>query len=773
MGRSRKKKSPPRGCRQQPVIPEFPVGVAAFRQMMERAMNELAGGLPPDGSPRARAQDLVYDAMETEGPQQVHLAKKALKIDPDCADALVLLAENAGTLPAAVDLYRQGVRAAERSLGGNFLEKYAGYFWATLETRPYMRARAGLADCLWRLGRREEAVEHYQEMLNLNPGDNQGIRYRLINHLLELDRTSEAEALLERYADDGAAEWFYSSALLAFRRSGDSQDSRRLLARARRANKHVPALLLGQRQMPQFLPEYIQPGHADEAVSYVSAALPVWRSVPGAITWVRTHGGVKVKPTAPPKKEPPASEETRAKRLPQNADEVWQLGIAASEGSAESGDKQSPAGWIALLLDRTSEMSVTMDMFPDRPRPEESWNLVLKGMRSPEEGDPRRPGTIHVRDEALHHSLEPRLARIGVACQLVADLDMADFFLHQMQSRMGAGAPAIDGEKAAGELAQLPQEADVWQVDVRRMPIWTHENGRHERPWLVLVVGVEADLVLSTRLQSQPWSTEAVWQVLAGAMLSPAAGLPHRPRRVVFRSAPLLAALKPRLEALGIAAAMADCLEHWEQVFQSLICGPFADELRHAMFAGDGVTREQVGDVFAAAAEFYRQSPWRRTPSDVVLRLDCPEWLAQPWYAAIIGQNGVAIGLALYFDLKYLKFILAGQEPTETAMRQIDGLSVMFEEQYELAAAEVNAAEEEAWPVATPEAWPLVIRVLPKMNTRPPSGAELAVLEASLRAVAEFVTRHGPFPAPAEGQVVSVSTAAGRRDVRLEWVKSK
>jgi tetratricopeptide repeat protein len=44
---------------------------------------------------------------------------------------------------------------------------------------PYMRARLGLAHSLWTAGRRDEAVQHLQDMLRLNPGDNQGVRYTL------------------------------------------------------------------------------------------------------------------------------------------------------------------------------------------------------------------------------------------------------------------------------------------------------------------------------------------------------------------------------------------------------------------------------------------------------------------------------------------------------------------------------------------------------------------------------------------------------------------
>ena len=134
-----------------------------------------------------------------------------------------MLAEYAETLPDALELYEQGVAAGERALGPEEFEEYEGHFWGFLETRPYMRARAGLADSLWAAGRHREAAEHCREMLRLNPNDNQGIRYRLASMLLDLERHDELNELLKSYEEDGAAEWAYTRALLAFRREGDSE----------------------------------------------------------------------------------------------------------------------------------------------------------------------------------------------------------------------------------------------------------------------------------------------------------------------------------------------------------------------------------------------------------------------------------------------------------------------------------------------------------------------------------------------------------------------
>jgi hypothetical protein len=113
-------------------------------------------------TPLKKAQDIIYDAWEAGDPKRrIALARKALEISPDCADAYVILVEDtASSLSESLDLYRQGVEAGERALGKDAFKDDVGHFWGILETRPYMRARAGLAGCLWGAGNHEEAIEH-------------------------------------------------------------------------------------------------------------------------------------------------------------------------------------------------------------------------------------------------------------------------------------------------------------------------------------------------------------------------------------------------------------------------------------------------------------------------------------------------------------------------------------------------------------------------------------------------------------------------------------
>jgi tetratricopeptide (TPR) repeat protein len=251
------------------------------------SLDQFGGRTQAD--PLDAAQEIIYDAWEAaDSRKRVALAKRAIKLSPLCADAYSLLAqETARNLDGTIDYYRQGVAAGEKALGKARFRDDVGHFWGLIETRPYMRARQGLAQALWDKGLRDDAVAHYRDMLRLNPNDNQGIRYLLLDCLLILGRDNEAARLVKRYKEDGSAAWSWSRALLAFRRSGECPESHSALSHAMDDNKHVAALLLGDKKMPRQLPAYIGLGDQNEAIAYVHGAAEAWAGTPNALAWVR------------------------------------------------------------------------------------------------------------------------------------------------------------------------------------------------------------------------------------------------------------------------------------------------------------------------------------------------------------------------------------------------------------------------------------------------------------------------------------------------------
>jgi tetratricopeptide (TPR) repeat protein len=150
-----------------------------------------------------------------------------------------------------------------------------------------MRARAGLAQALWTSGNRDEAIAHYREMLRLNPGDNQGLRYVLAAALLEIGDDEALQELLKAYDQDGSPYWTYTKALLAFRAAGATEQARTLLAEAVRSNAHVPAFLSGGKELPKVAPDYITLGGEDEAAEYARDCGEAWRRTAAALDWLR------------------------------------------------------------------------------------------------------------------------------------------------------------------------------------------------------------------------------------------------------------------------------------------------------------------------------------------------------------------------------------------------------------------------------------------------------------------------------------------------------
>ena len=234
------------------------------------------------------AQDFIYDAWErTSARSRIALAYKALRLSPLCADGYNVLAAETTSPKQACDLYSKGIQAGRMALGPEGFKQHAGNFWRVLETRPYMRSMAGLAETYKSLGEPGMATALYQEMLTLNPNDNQGARYLLAALLLGCGDDKALKTLLTAYRTDGSPHWLYTKALVAFRASG--ANDRRAIALARTAlmgNRHVPRILSNASQLEFRADGYVTVGQSSEASYYVVEFGGSWHGTPGAVDWL-------------------------------------------------------------------------------------------------------------------------------------------------------------------------------------------------------------------------------------------------------------------------------------------------------------------------------------------------------------------------------------------------------------------------------------------------------------------------------------------------------
>jgi tetratricopeptide (TPR) repeat protein len=281
----------------------------SVHEINEFLRDEIPDGRVPKFEPSndlERAEYLMFEAFDSHGRRRVKLAREALRISADCADAYVLLAERALDADRRFELYRQGMEAGERALGPEVFRNDVGHFWRIHETRPYMRARFGYGESLEAAERWGDAVEIYRDLLRLDSDDSQGARFPLAVCLLRAKRDEEAQRFLAEHDEESHALLEYARALVEFRLHGDSPEARRRLRRAVRGNATAPKYILGNDELPE-IPDSPSRGSDGEAVLCAFALGIAWRETEGSLAWLKARRGDQ-------RRDPRAGKPTRGKK---------------------------------------------------------------------------------------------------------------------------------------------------------------------------------------------------------------------------------------------------------------------------------------------------------------------------------------------------------------------------------------------------------------------------------------------------------------------------
>ena len=214
---------------------------------------------------------------------------------PDHLDALHHLAvvlSKRDLADQALDLWEQAVRIGRKAFPQDFKPGKDCLEWGWLENRPFLRCLHGLALARYKEGQIEEALRLFQELLSLNPNDNQGVRAMSQEALFGLGRLEDALKLAEQYPNDAMPETLYGRALALFKLGRQ----REATAALKEAVKYLPLvrkeLLETKHHLPRTArPDMVTCGGADEAYYYWERWGRFWGKDPEALEWLKPLNG--------------------------------------------------------------------------------------------------------------------------------------------------------------------------------------------------------------------------------------------------------------------------------------------------------------------------------------------------------------------------------------------------------------------------------------------------------------------------------------------------
>lgn len=580
----------------------------------------------------------------------------------------------------------------------------------------------------WVSGEYNRASDVFRELAGQERGDPWFSRYWLASCLFHLGSYDELDELLEQ-RDDHSGIWRFAQALEAFRRHGDTDDSQRLLVEGNRLEPGFQRYLLQDRLVDASREVLFDAGDVERALGCARLFLPAWRGVPGAATWARRVLKVPPADGDAPRRFPQAELLALPLRV-----ETWQVGLVPHGN--ESHRDAAPLKLLGVAnVDGQEIRAMTVI---DRPLNETiAWNHLLQAFLSPIDGERARPSTLIVCRHDFHNAWKPLLAKIGVDCLHQRDPQPVGQLLEAMGHAIEAHAlPPLD----CSDIRELQQSDAVWQADFIRSPAWVmNEKDGAYRPWTVLVLDKSRSIPLTiTHTPGDP-TPEMLLEFLVRTMSRPGGESAQRPRMVEVSDSDCYDYLLSRLAAAGIDCRLVDemseftdfCLNLAKRVDESEKC---------ALADGCGVTRAHMESFYEAAAYYFRCAPWRLVPGEVPIEIRCSEPAMGTRYAIVLGRTGVQLGLCVYDDWEITQAILCGY----AAPDENRALAVCYDEAQIMSAVDLQLIDRLGWPIATPEAWPAVMRLEPDHMPRSATAKELVFLDACLRAIPDFIKAKVP-----------------------------
>lgn len=236
-------------------------------------------------------EDLTAKEYENE-------LKTILRICPETFDATRELAEFCiynREPELAREILEKTINLARSYIPNNFVPGKHKIIWAFMDNRPFLRLLATYAQFVEDLEGVNNAIPYYQELVSLNPNDNQGIRELLSTAYLETNRLEDLMILCSSYPGDILPAITFGK-IIGLLIQGKDEEAKKQLKKVTKYQKHIIKELLkpSHPKLADLEEGLITVGGEDEAYYYWLAQGKFWKETKGALGFLRKYSDINI-----------------------------------------------------------------------------------------------------------------------------------------------------------------------------------------------------------------------------------------------------------------------------------------------------------------------------------------------------------------------------------------------------------------------------------------------------------------------------------------------
>lgn len=218
---------------------------------------------------------------------------------------------------------------------------------------------------------------------------------------------------------------------------------------------------------------------------------------------------------------------------------------------------------------------------------------------------------------------------------------------------------------------------------------------------------------------------------------TPLIGKPHQPGRIRVAAEALAQVLRKELSP-NIEIVCAPTPE-----FDTLVAGMI--EFMHTQQpasdpkAEQSVAPEVLAGLFGAAAQLYREKPWTAVPADVPIVVDIESLELTGAALIVMGHGQHEYGFLLFASTReFAAFLSAAKSQRPSARPPMPLYALEFQRGADIPIELRQQAAAHGWPVADPNAYPVLSAFDAQLMPHPPTVEQLQQAAAIARALTEF-----------------------------------